>query len=791
MGILDKLGKELIFFDGGMGAILQSRGLDTLPEIWNITKPEVITDIHAGFIKAGADIIKANTFGANCLKLEGCGYSVSELIKAGITAARKAVGEKALVALDIGPTGKLLAPFGDLGFEDCVEIFAEMIRAGDSAGADLILIETMNDTYEIKAAMLAAKENSNLPMMVTFTPDASGRLLTGADILTAVTMIESLGACAVGLNCGTGPVQMEQLVTEVLAHTGLPVIINPNAGLPKRHKGKTVYDVCAEDFAVYMARIAEKGAALLSGCCGASHEHIEAMIKACRGINITKNTEHKRQTRISSYGQTIIIGDTVKIVGERINPTGKPRLKAALKEGDLEYILREGLTQIDEGADILDVNVGMPGIDEPKMLKGAVSALQSISSVPLVIDTADVNAAEAALRIYNGKPLLNSVNGKAESLEQILPLAKKYGAALVALTLDEVGIPETTEGRVAVAEKILKEAERYGIPKEDIIVDALTMTISTNGANASITLEALDYIHNQLGLQTILGVSNISFGLPRREILNAGFFALAMSRGLSLAIINPANTAMMEALFVHKVLSGNDENCSAYIARFAGSKKADTPPDKSEDISLYKAILNGLSKEAEQATKLMLKDMDSLEIINSHLIVALDKAGRDFEGGTLFLPQLLMSASAAKSAFEIIKQHLLGKGEKTKSRGKIILATVKGDVHDIGKNIVKTLLENYNFQVIDLGKNVEPQMVAEAVIVEKAELVGLSALMTTTVTYMEKTICLLRSNCPNCRIMVGGAVLSQSYADEIGAGFYSPDAMGAVKYAAKIFDGLA
>jgi len=786
MDIWDRLGKEFIFFDGGMGAILQSKGLDILPEIWNITKPEVIAKVHEDFVAVGCDIIKANTFGANALKHMDTGFDHRKLIEAGVRIAKAAAKGRAKVALDIGPTGKLLAPYGDLGFEKAVEVFAEMIRTGGSAGADLILIETMSDTYEIKAAMIAAKENSDLPVMVTFTPDTSGRLLTGADVLTAVTLVESLGACALGLNCGTGPAQMKGLAAEVCACTEIPVIIQPNGGLPKIAGGKTAYDIDAKEFAAYMVEIAELGPAVLGGCCGTTQEHIGALIKACRGLTPKKNAVYKKSARISSYGQTIMLGDFIKIVGERINPTGKPRLKAALKSMDMEYIQREGLSQIEEGAEILDVNVGMPGIDEAKMLPEAVYALQSITSAPLVIDTANIEAAEAALRIYNGKPLLNSVSAKEESLKKVLPLVKKYGAAVVALTLNDKGIPETTEGRVAVAKKILKEANRHGIPKEDVIIDALTMTISTNADNAKITLNALDYVCSKMELCTILGVSNISFGLPNRGLLNAGFFILAMSRGLSLGIINTANEHMMEALGVHKVLSGVDENCSAYIKRFSDQPKAELAVDKAKTPSLYSSILNGLSNEAELSVKSLLSEQDSIDIINNHLIPALDKAGQDFEANIIFLPQLLMSASAAKVAFEVIKKHMASKNQKTESRGKIVLATVKGDVHDIGKNIVKTLLENYNFQVIDLGKNVEPKLVAETVISEDVHLVGLSALMTTTVTYMEETIALLHKNCPRCRIMVGGAVLSPNYAAEIGADFYSPDAMGAVKYATEI-----
>ncbi|MCL2565081.1 MAG: homocysteine S-methyltransferase family protein [Defluviitaleaceae bacterium] len=787
MDLFDKLGKELIFFDGAMGSILQSHGLDTLPEIWNITKPHIIEDIQKGYADAGCDIITANTLGANRLKLADSGYEVNEIIEAAVKISKSAANGRAKVALDIGPTGKLLAPFGDLSFESAVEIFGEMARAAEEAGADLILIETMNDTYEIKAAMIGAKEYSNLPIMVSFTPDATGRLLTGADILTAVTMIESLGACALGLNCGTGPIQMKELAAEVLASTNLPVMISPNGGLPKITGKNTVYDMSCEEFAEHMVEIAAQGVSIIGGCCGTEPKHIAAMIAACNKMDkMSIKISKEMVTRISSYGQTVILGDSLAIIGERINPTGKPRLKQALKDNDMEYVLREGLAQIDEGALLLDVNAGMPGIDEAKTLAEAVFGLQSITAVPLVIDTANITAAEAALRLYNGKPLLNSVNGKKESLEQILPLAKKYGAALVALLLDDGGIPETTGGRVAIAEKIVKEAAHYGIPKEDIVVDALTLTISTNDNNAKITLDTVDYLKNQMGLSTILGVSNISFGLPSREILNAGFLLLAASRGLSAAIVNTANKSMMDAVHIHNLLTGQDENSSNYIKVF--SPKAPDDVKKDTSTSLFNAILSGLGEDARLITQSMLKDTDSLDIINEHLIPSLDKAGQDFEKGVIFLPQLLMSASAAKSAFEAIRLHMSKKGQTTAKRGTIVLATVKGDIHDIGKNIVKTLLENYNFHIIDLGKNVEPDLVLETVIKEKVNLVGLSALMTTTVAYMEETIARIKEKAPHCQIMVGGAVLTESYANEIGADFYSPDAMGAVKYAVKVLD---
>ncbi|MDR0273168.1 MAG: homocysteine S-methyltransferase family protein, partial [Clostridiales bacterium] len=705
---------------------------------------------------------------------------------AGISIAKKAaetVAPHTKVALDIGSTGKLLKPSSELEFEEAVEIFAEMVRAGVKAGADLILIETMTDTYEIKAAMIAAKENSDLPMFVTFSPDENGRLLTGADILTAATLIESLGASAVGLNCGFGPIQMEHLFEQLCECVSIPVIFNPNGGMPKIIDGETVFDLSPEDYAAQMKKIAAKGGAIFGGCCGTTPAHIGEMIKVLKGTKPVSNKKNP-QTRISSGAQTVVLGGDLKIIGERINPTGKPKLKKALSENDMGFIRNEALKQISQGAHLLDINVGLPGIDEAKMLVAAVSAVQSITTVPFVIDTSDAQAAEAALRICNGKPLLNSVNGKKESLETVLPIAKKYGAALIALALDDEGIPESFEGRVAIAEEIIAAAAAHGIPKHDIVVDALTMTLSTNTQNAQITLDAVAYL-TKLGVCTVLGLSNISFGLPQREILNTGFLALAAERGLSAAIANPASESIMNTVFIHKILSGNDKNCAEYVNRFSETS-SEKKIEAEKTRTIYDSVINGLEDEAKCETLKMLSQTDPMEIINAHLIPALDAAGKTFGEGKTFLPQLLKSAAAATSAFEAIREHMASTGNTAQKRGKIVLATVKGDIHDIGKNIVKTLLENYNFEVFDLGKNVEPSLVVETVLRENATLVGLSALMTTTVASMEETISQLRQAAPHCKIMVGGAVLTESHAKKIGADFYSPDAMGAVRYAEAI-----
>ena len=788
MHIREQLGKNLLLCDGAMGTMLQDKGITVgeLPELWNIKNSNAILDIHRAYVQAGCRIITANTFGANRLKLADTGYTTEQVVSAGVMLAKEAAADRAYVALDIGPTGKLLAPFGDLDFETAVEIFAEIVTAGVQAGADLILIETMSDTYEIKAAMLAVKENCDLPVLVTFAPDESGRLLTGADIQTAVCLIEGLGADALGINCGLGPAQMKALLPALAQSTSIPMIVTPNAGMPEMENGKAAFRISPEDFASDMAEIAAC-AHIIGGCCGTTPAHMAATEKACRGIRPAP-VEPKTYTAVSSYGKTVLFDNKTVVIGERINPTGKPRMKQALRDNDMDYLYHEGLDQVESGADILDVNVGLPGIDEAAVLERAVLGLQGIVNTPLQIDTSDFLAAEHALRIYNGKPLLNSISGKRESLERLLPLVKKYGAAVVVLALDDDGIPETAEGRVKVVKKIISAAEGYGIAKKDIIADALTLTVSTGGDNAKTTLEAVTRIRNELGVHTVLGVSNISFGLPERERINTAFFMLAMSRGLSAGIINPMNSAMMDAVYTHKVLSGADADCGGYIGRFSGRAAVQTD-DMAEDISLYDAVVRGLRERAGKAADAMTGHMPPLEIINGHLIPALDKVGKDFESHKAFLPQLLMSAEAAKSAFETIKLHMSKQGEPQKKRGKIVLATVKGDIHDIGKNIVKVLLENYNFEIIDLGKNVEPDLISETVVREKVRLVGLSALMTTTVTYMDETIRLLKKTAPECRVMVGGAVLTQEYADLMGADFYAKEATSSVHFADEVFPG--
>lgn len=766
---------DIQFFDGSMGTMLQSAGLAAgeLPELLNITDSEKVLAVHRAYAAAGSEYITTNTFGANRLKIK----EPEEIIRAGVRLA-KSTGKK--VALDIGPTGKLLKPMGELDFEEAVDIFAQMINAGKD-GSDIVLIETMSDTYEIKAAVLAAKENCALPVFVTMIFDEKGRLLTGADVKTAVTMLEGLGVDAIGFNCGLGPAETLPLVEEIRKWTSLPVIVQPNAGLPESVNGKTVYNVSPADFARDMKKAADIGVSYLGGCCGTTPEHIKAMIEACR--NIPANVpEKKAYSFVSSYSKTVALGKKPVIIGERINPTGKKLFKEALRRNDIEYIIKEGLTQTDAGAHILDVNVGLPEIDEVKMMETAVKSLQGVIPAPLQIDTSNIAALERALRIYNGKPMINSVNGKAENMKAVFPLAKKYGGIVVCLCLDENGIPQSAEGRIKIAEKIINTAAEYGIEKKDLIVDALTMTISTDSSNGKETLKAVDYIRNTLGVNTVLGVSNISFGLPKRDAINTAFFTLALQSGLSAGIINPNSQSMMNAYYSFNALSGLDENCTEYI-------NSVTVPEQSApagETTLHTAIVKGIKEDAAKCAAELLKTLDSLDVINNFIIPALDEVGDGFEKNRIFLPQLLMSADSAKAAFDVIKEKLVLSGKKEESGQKIVLATVHGDIHDIGKNIVKVLLSNYGFDVIDLGKDVPEEDVLKAVQESGAKLVGLSALMTTTVPAMEKTIELLHKN-TNAKVIVGGAVLTQAYADMIHADHYAKDAMETVRLAQAFF----
>lgn len=793
MDFREFLKKNNVILDGATGTVLQNLGLKPgeLPERWNVSEKDVLIALHKAYYDAGSNVVSANTFGANILK-----YGEEELesvIKAAIenvkTARDLSKGtQQKFVAADIGPTGKLLEPFGDLRFEEAVEIFAKTVRIIKKYGADLIFIQTMNDSYETKACVLAAKENCDLPVIVSNAYGENGKLMTGATSSAMSCMLEGLGVDAVGANCSFGPKELSGVIDELLACSSVPVIFMPNAGLPKNKDGKAVYDVSPEEFADEAAKAVEKGVRIIGGCCGTTPEYISLLAKKLKGAPAREITP-KKFTRISSFAKELRIGERPVIIGERINPTGKKRFKLALKEKDFGYILNEGITQAEAGADALDVNVGTPDVDEKTLLPETVEKLQAVADLPLQIDTSDTAALERAMRIYNGKPLVNSVSGKKASMDAVFPLLKKYGGTVIALTLDENGIPETAEGRLKIALKILKEAERRGIKKEDIVFDPLCMTVATDPDSAKTTLAAVKLIKEKTGCLTSLGVSNVSFGLPQRENLNAAFLTLALSGGLDCAIVNPFSASIMNAFYSFNALNGYDTNFENYFAKATalenGAAKEKTD-EKNTDLKT--AVIKGLKDRAGEITDELLKIRDPFDIINAEIIPALDEVGRKYEEKTVYLPQLLMSAEAAKRAFESIKKKAAGTGVKVKCD--FVLATVYGDIHDIGKNIVKLLLENYGFNVIDLGKDVPPETVAEEVVKRHAPICGLSALMTTTVPAMKETVALLKKVAPWCKTVVGGAVLNESTAIEMGADKYAKDAMETVRFAEKVFSEL-
>lgn len=789
---MTRLGRKPLFFDGAMGTILQEKGLAAgeAPELWNLLHPKDVLSVHISYLEAGVDIISANTFGANPFKCQENGVELEEVITAGVRLAHQAVEQAGhgVVALDIGPSGKLLFPMGNLAFEEAVNAFAQMASAGADAGADCVLIETMNDLYEVKAALLGVKEATSLPVFVTTTFDESGKLLTGGDIKAVAAVLEGLGADAIGMNCGLGPKQMLALIKELRSLTSLPLVVNPNAGLPRERNGHTFFDVGPEEFSSCMKEIVLAGAWVIGGCCGTTPEHLRQTVKLCKGLSCQPLPEVS-STIVTSGCKAVEFGREPIIIGERINPTGKSRFKQALRDNDLPYILGEGIAQQEAGAHLLDVNVGLPEIDEQAMMCKVVTELQSLSPLPLQIDTSDPETMASAMRIYNGKPLVNSVTAKQSSMRAIFPLVKKYGGVVIGLTITENGIPETAQGRVEAARLIVETAKEYGIDKRDIIIDPLTMAVSAGQDAALVTLDALSRIRRELGVYTSLGVSNVSFGLPQRENVTSAFFLMALQAGLNAAIMNPLSHSMMRAYRSFCALSGYDEGCRAYIDAYAKTEPVTTATASSQELPLREAIEKGLKDKAGYAAEKLIKTMTGLEIINREIVPALDTVGQQFEAKTLFLPQLLMSADAAKAAFEVIKFHMDGQASE-QSKLTIVIATVKGDVHDIGKNIVKVLLENYGFHVIDLGKDVMPEMVVDAVKRENAGLVGLSALMTTTVANMKETIDLLHRETPTVKIMVGGAVLTQEYADMIGADFYGADAMASVRYAMKLAESL-
>jgi len=781
---------EFLLFDGGMGTMLQASGMKAgeLPESYNIISPQVIEKIHKAYINAGAQVITTNTFGANRFKLQDTPFPLEQVIQNAVFIAKKAAKDK-LVALDIGPLGQLMAPYGNLSFNDAYDAFKEQIIIGSKAGADLILIETMSDIYEAKAAILAAKENSNLPVICTMTFQENGRTLTGTDSLTMVNVLQNLGLFALGVNCSLGPKEMIPLVSEILQYATIPVMVQPNAGLPKLINDQTVFDIDPQEFGGYAIEMAKQGVAILGGCCGTTPEHIIALKKSLQGLTPLK-PKGKPLTAASSSTRTEVIGSAVKIIGERINPTGKKLLKAALIKGDMEYLLTEAIHQKDKGAHILDVNVGLPEIDEKVLIIQAINEIQSLVNLPLQIDSVDPDVIEAGARICNGRPIINSVNGDDEVMDAIFPIAKKYGCLVIGLTLDHKGIPKTAQKRLQIAQRIISKAKSYGLSKESIIIDCLVLTASAQQKEVIQTIQALRLVKEKLQVMTTLGVSNISFGLPARNILNRTFLATALAAGLDAPILNPMEEDMTSTVKAFNVLWNHDEDSKAYIQAYSKATPAPIVTSSDPSSDLKKIIIDGLKEEGAHVVAGLLQSQSGLEIVNQHLIPALDIVGEKYESGEIFLPQLIQSAEAVKRAFQVIKEDMIknNRHESPVEKGKIVLATVKGDIHDIGKNIVKILLENYGYQVYDLGKDVPIEKVLETVKKEDIVLVGLSALMTTTVKNMELTIEALKKHHPHCKVMVGGAVLTQEYADMIGANFYAKDARDSVRIAQNVLN---
>jgi len=789
-----KLGKEIILFDGAMGTVLQQRGLKAgdVPEKLNIEKSEEIIDIHKSYLKAGAEILTTNTFGANALKMEEIEYSVEEVIAAGVENARAAVmesGIEAAVALDMGPLGELLEPMGSLSFDEAYNLYQQQVLVGVEYGVDLIHIETIADLYEARAAVLAAKENSNLPVFCTLTFEEDGRTFTGASIRSMISVLEGLGVDGIGLNCSLGPEKLEPLVEEVLRYSETPVILQANAGLPVVEDGETVFKISPEDYFKPIGRLYEKGLAVVGGCCGTNEEFISLIADNLKNEKV-KEREVIKESLVCSPSQAVNLAE-VNVVGERINPTGKAAFKQALRDGDLDYILKVAVEEVDAGADILDVNLGLPDIDEKEMMVKVIKELQGILDIPLQIDSSDPEVIEEALRYYNGTAIVNSVNGEAEVLEKTLPAVKKYGAAVIGLTMDVDGIPDTAEGRFAIAERIVAKAAEHGISRDKIIIDCLTLTASAQQEGVKETLKALKMVKEKLGVKTTLGVSNVSFGLPARPVLNRTFLSMALFQGLNLPIIDPNDGEMMAAIKAAAVLNNIDQGAAQYIEYMAAAENeaeaAEPEEQQKQDSDLQSVIVKGLKSEAARLTKALLKEKDALDVVNQYLIPALDIVGDRYEKGEIFLPQLVQSAETVKEAFSVLKEELARTGGRDITKGKIVMATVKGDVHDIGKNIVKTVLENYGYQIIDLGRNVNIKEVVKAVKENQVKLLGLSALMTTTVKNMEKTIKAVREEVLDCKIMVGGAVLTSDYAEMIEADFYARDAREAVEIAKEIF----
>lgn len=787
MEIKNLLKNKFLFFDGAMGTMLQKSGLKIgeIPETLNITHPEIIQSIHEQYVHAGSDIITTNTFQANELKLKNCNYSVQEIINSGVKIAKNS-GAK-YVALDIGPLGQLMEPMGTISFEKAYGIFKSQIKFGVEAGADLILIETISDLYEAKAAILAAKENSTLPVICTMTFQEDQRTFIGTDPLTATMVLQSLGVDALGVNCSLGPKEIIPIVKEMLTYSKIPVIVQPNAGLPRIEEGRTVYDITPQKFAEQIKLLAGMGVKIIGGCCGTTPEYIKEAKDILNHMTPVESTP-KLITCACSPSKTVIFNDNITVIGERINPTGKKKLKEALKEGNFDYVLTEAIKQEKAGAQILDVNVGLPDINEAEVMKRIIFQIQEIVNLPLQIDSANAKTIEYGARIYNGKPIINSVNGNEKIMNDIFPIVKKYGASVIGLTFDENGIPSSAEERFKIAEKIINKAQVYGIPKEDILIDCLVLTASAQQKDVMETLKAVTLIKEKLGVKTLLGVSNVSFGLPNRTLINSTYLSAALFAGLDAPILNPLSSEVMGIIYAFKVLNNMDKESKKYISIYNNTNPVsmNNQPLKNNE-NLKDIIIEGRKDECSLLVKKLLKHKTPVDIINEYFIPALDIVGEKYEKAIIFLPQLIQSAETVKNGFEIIKDFSILKKEKTESKGKIVLATVKGDIHDIGKNIVKMLLENYGFQVIDLGKDVSTEEIINAVKKNNVKLVGLSALMTTTVKNMEDTIKALRRENLNCSIMVGGAVLTEEYAKKMGADFYGKDARESVKFATSFF----
>lgn len=774
---------DRIILDGGMGTMLQARGLrpGDHPEIYGMEHPEIVEEIHRKYIEAGSNVIYANTFEANGHKLKGTGHTPTEVITANIRTARRAAGDSVKVALDVGPIGELMEPLGTLTFEEAYEVYKEMVTAGEKAGADLVVFETQTDLQEVRAGVFAARENTSLPVWTTMSFEESGRTFSGTTVASMACTLDALGVDAMGVNCSLGPKQLIPIIEKMITWTDKPIIVKPNAGLPDPSTG--AYSIGPEEFAQQMRPYSELGVSIMGGCCGTDPEFIRNL---CEVIPACADRKGKKRHGVCAAGHMTELKG-IRVIGERINPTGKKRFQQALREHDLDYIIERAIEQADAGADILDINVGLPGIDEPAMMREVVTAVQGMVSLPLQIDSSNIEAIEAGLRACNGRAIVNSVNGDEEKLKTILPIVHKYGAAVVGLTLDENGIPQTAEERVAIAERIIDAAVEIGIPKEDVLVDCLTLTVSAQQEQATETLRAIREIHDRLGLHCVLGVSNISFGLPQRIHVTENFLIQAMTCGLDLPIVNPNQGEIMDAIASFKALSGEDVSCENYIARFSQVEEAPKDPGISSEMTIEKAILKGMKKETRELTRIQLETRSEMEVVNEVLIPALDLVGEKYEKQEIFLPQLINSANAACEGFDLIKTEIAKRGGDSVSKGRIILATVQGDIHDIGKNIVKVVLENYGFQVLDLGKDVPPKNVVETAVREDIRLIGLSALMTTTVSAMKETIELLRQSGHECSVMVGGAVLTEEYAREIGADYYARDAKASADIAKEFF----